>query len=102
MRPPLSDRRASVPVRKEATVRSNLRFDEPAFTMSAENQNENPPAQPVPANIAPAAPSSVTERLLQRPPSMVSVMCPMGLTPYAIEGLSLTDPLFARVTYRPE
>lgn len=69
--------------------------------MSAENQTEKTPAQPAPATAVPTLPGSVTERLLQQPPGIVSVMCPMGLTPYAIEGLSLSDPLFARVTYVP-
>ena len=69
--------------------------------MSTENQTENRPAQPAPASAAPVAPGSVTDDMLQKQPGVHSVMCPMGFTPYAIEGLKLSDPLFARVTYRP-
>jgi len=53
--------------------------------MSPENQTENPPAPPVPSLAAPVVTGSVTTRLLEQPPGMISVICPMGLTPYAIE-----------------
>jgi hypothetical protein len=69
--------------------------------MSNDILSENPPANPAPASLAPALPASATERLLRQPPGMISIMCPMGFTPYAIEGLTLDKPLFARVTYRP-
>lgn len=34
-------------------------------------------------------------------PKIMTVMCPVGFTAYATEGLTLDKPLFARVTYRP-
>ena len=58
-------------------------------------------------NRAPAAgnsatpPAPETGALLDRSPKVVSVMHPVGITPYAAEGLDLGKPLFARVTYRP-
>jgi hypothetical protein len=33
-------------------------------------------------------------------PAVVSVMCPAGFTAYSADGLTLDQPLFARVTYR--
>lgn len=69
--------------------------------MSSENQPENPPVPPAPALASPAAPGPMSDDLLQKQPGIATVMCPMGFTPYAIEGLTLSQPLFARVTYRP-
>lgn len=52
-----------------------------------------------PAEPAPAAPSPAEQ--LTRPSGLVTILHPAGITPYAAEGLPLTKPLFARVTYRP-
>ena len=55
-----------------------------------------------PASVcAPAAFSPAVEHAMAGKPSLVTVMCPTGITPYAAEGLTLDKPLFARVTYRP-
>ncbi|AOS43246.1 hypothetical protein Verru16b_00289 [Lacunisphaera limnophila] len=62
------------------------------------------PSQPN-APTPPAAPTlsaADAETLLNRPRALVTVLCPTGFTPYATEGVDLSQPLFARVTYRPE
>ena len=53
-----------------------------------------------PAATATASPA--IDAAAAQKPGLISVMCPMGFTPYAVEGLTLDKPLFARVTYRPE
>lgn len=42
-----------------------------------------------------------TARLLDTPPTRMSVMCPAGFTANSVEGVSLNKPLFAKVTFTP-
>lgn len=54
-------------------------------------------------NAGPATddrPQPTVPDLGETAPHIVTVMCPVGFTPYATEGLTLDKPLFARVTYR--
>ncbi len=57
------------------------------------------PAQPAGQPAAPATPGR--DALIDRTPKVVTVMHPVGIPPYAADGLDLGKPLFARVTYRP-
>lgn len=70
--------------------------------MSTETNHENPPVPP--ATTPPSAPATdlVPANLPKPAPGMISVMCPVGITPYALEGMGRHTPLFARVSYRPE
>lgn len=60
-----------------------------------------PPASPAPAPSVNPADAGETERRFPAVTHRMSVMCPMGITPYAAEGLTLAQPLFARVFYVP-
>lgn len=70
------------------------------------SSDSSSPAEPAPAAPIPPATASATppaaERAMAEQPSVISLMHPQGFTPYAVEGLTLDKPLFARVTYRPE
>lgn len=66
--------------------------------------NSKSPDTVLPLPRAEAQPllSAAADRLLHEKPKRVTVLCPVGITPYAAEGLTLHHPLFARVSYRPE
>lgn len=59
------------------------------------------PTSPAPAPSASPADAGETNRRFPATTHRLSVMCPMGITPYAAEGLTLAQPLFARVSYVP-
>ncbi len=62
--------------------------------------DSNPPADSARHELSSVPAQSVDG--VDRPHGAVTVMHPVGITPYAAEGLTLGQPLFARVTYRPQ
>ena len=58
------------------------------------------PSNPADASVQSPAPAAGPDPRLERPQRIVSVMCPAGFTAFSADGLTLDQPLFARVTYR--
>lgn len=71
------------------------------------SSSESTPALPSSSSVSgtprpdTAAVRPETARLLETPPTRLSVMCPMGFTANSVEGVSLDKPLFAKVTFTP-